>query len=153
MSTIPKWLNELSNHHKRRPGKGEQNTGRVGQLKYDPDNNYHFFFGDETALDTFRSLKDQVNTAGQNYLCLLELEGVYAGNSEPADICADVVARYFNQPAKEAVAYLADLPPYWQSATFYLMGRASSLQVFHRALLAMHVNDWQIKTEEIESAA
>jgi NADPH-dependent ferric siderophore reductase len=122
-----------------------------GRMQLAADNRYHFFFGDETALGLFRYLKEAVHGNGQEYLGILELNEEATCWPDKLDLSVDIVPKSIHeQPASEAVAYLNGLHGLlwktWMHAAFYLAGRAASIQVFRKALLARGVSSKRIST-------
>lgn len=122
-----------------------------GEMTLAPDNRYHFFFGDETSLGLFRCLKEAVHRQGQEYLGILELNEEATCWPEKLDLSVDTVVKSTHQgPAHEAIAYLNDLHGLlwktWMKASFYLAGRAASVQAFREALLARGVCSDRIGT-------
>lgn len=123
----------------------------AGRMRLAPDNRYHFFFGDETSLGLFRCLKEAVHQKGHEYLGILELAEGSFNWPEKLDVSVDLVSRSADQrPAQEAIAYLNDLHGLlwqtWMKASFYLAGRAASIEAFRQALLARGVSSGMIST-------
>lgn len=128
--------------------------GPGGRLKYNQSAKYHFMFGDETSIGLFQCIKNAVNESRQEYLCVLELENEFANWPDFANLSAEVVAKSHDNPAAEAVEILDSVSTpdsvfweVWKDATFYLAGRASSIQVFRRKLKELGISGRQIKTE------
>jgi NADPH-dependent ferric siderophore reductase len=128
--------------------------GPGGRLRYDAAAKHHFFFGDETAIGLFRCLKDAVNENNQEYLCVLELDEGNRTFPERSDLTAEVVAKSSEIPAFGAIQVLDAISPpdsvfwdVWKHATFYLAGRAQSIQAFRKKLKSFGVSGSQIRTQ------
>lgn len=123
----------------------------AGKMRLVAHNRYHFFFGDETSLGLFRCLKEAVHQKGHEYLGILELAEGSFGWPEKLDVSVDLVPRSGDElPAQEAIDYLNDLHGLlwktWKKASFYLAGRAASIEAFREALLSRGVSNDQIST-------
>lgn len=128
--------------------------GPGGRLRYDSSAKYHFLFGDETSIGLFQCIKDVVNQNRQEYLCILELENEFANWPDFANLSAEVVPKSLNEPANEAIQILNSVSTpdsvfwdVWKDATFYLAGRAKSIQSVQRKLRELGINGRQIRTE------
>ena len=128
--------------------------GPGGRLKYNSSSKYHFMFGDETSIGLFECIKDAVNSNNQEYLCILELENEFVNWPDFAKLSAEVVSKTTENPASEAIAILASVSTtesvfwdVWRDATFYLAGRAKSIQYFRKALKERGISGSQIRTE------
>lgn len=141
-----KWASALE------AGQTVKMLGVGGKMKLASDSRRHFFFGDETALGLFHCLKNAIETNGQEYLGILELDEDSKRWPEMIGLSVDTVSKatHPDKPADEAVSYLNDLNgtlwKTWVNASFYLAGRAASIQAFRKALLARGVRSANIST-------
>ena len=98
---------------------------------------YHFFFGDESCISVFKSLKDQINYDNNNYLGVLELDNASFGAPEKLGLAVDIVSKS-EKKAEFAINALNKLESsvweLWRGGVFYLMGNARSIQTFTKAL-------------------
>lgn len=111
---------------------------------------YHFFFGDETTLGLFKSLKVEIDKQEQNYIGVLEMDGGIEDVPEKMGLLIDVVPKSATH-AERAINFLNELDEIiwtlWKSGTFYLMGNASSIQNFRKALRTRGISNAQIITQ------
>lgn len=121
-----------------------------GKYLYQPQSNYHFFFGDETTLGLFKSLKDMINQEEQNYIGVLELCEPMMDVPDKLGLMVDCVPKT-GRHAEQAIKYLNELDDVlwnlWKNGSFYLMGNASSIQNFRKALILKGVGSSQIITQ------
>lgn len=121
-----------------------------GKNLYRPDHDYHFFFGDETTLGLFCSLKDLINEQGKNYIGVLELDDVMKDAPGSLDLMVDTVDRTSSH-GDNAVRYLNELDgglwDLWQHGMFYLMGNATSIQHVRKALKLRGISSSHIITQ------
>ncbi len=98
---------------------------------------YHFFFGDETALDLYTVLKDEVEWYNHKYIGVLELPYCMLSFPERQGLMLDVVQQG-SKPASRAIAYLEQLEQelwsLWKKGIFYLAGKDDAVNEFERAL-------------------
>lgn len=109
----------------------------------------HFFFGDESTLGFFHSLKEIVAENGQQYGGVFELNEALA--DVPAALGLDLpVVRKSAGDAAPAIAYLQNMPEntwsQFENGTFYLFGNAKSIQQFRKALKEMDIATRNIVT-------
>lgn len=114
------------------------------------DNRYHFFFGDETTLGLFMSLKEAIQAKGQLYIGLLELDEQAKDIPDQLGLMTDITDKT-SFTASQASAFLDSLDRHiwnlWKSGTFYLMGNARSIQLFRSALKAQGIPARNIVTQ------
>ena len=112
--------------------------------------NYHFFFGDETAIGLFKSLKQVIDENGQNYIGVLEADKDFCSFETDLGCLLDVVPKSQNK-AENAISFLesinGSLWELWKSGVFYLMGNARSIQNFRKALKEKGVSSKNIITQ------
>jgi len=117
---------------------------------YKKDYKYHFFFGDETSLGFFKSLKHVIEANGQNYTGVLELNPVSIHSQLDFGCTLDVVPTS-EQKAQHALVFLGSLHEsvwqLWKNGMFYLMGNAASIQNFRKALKVKGVSSRNIITQ------
>ncbi|MEM6264407.1 MAG: siderophore-interacting protein, partial [Bacteroidota bacterium] len=122
--------------------------GLGGKMKYQPENPFHFFFGDETSMGVCHQLKSAVYRDDREYLCLLELEKEYQNWPAIVGMEAEVVNKPNGQKESEAVqsimALNGNMWKNWQHGVFYLTGRARSVQAVRNALRQKGVSPKQI---------
>ncbi len=124
--------------------------GPGGKMRFQPEHQYHFIFGDESSLGLCSMLKSAADAQHQEYLCLLELAQAHCHWPNLINLQADVVTKSNQSPAQAAVQVLRDMQgnlwETWQRATFYLTGRAKSVQAVRQALIKKGVGAKQIIT-------
>jgi NADPH-dependent ferric siderophore reductase len=117
---------------------------------YDTTAKYHFFFGDETCISVFKSMKDEINSTENNYLGILELDKESVEVPAKLGLVVDVVPKSINK-AEFAIQSLHKLDPeiwnLWQNGQFYLLGNAKSIQAFRKALKEKGVSNKNIYTQ------
>ncbi len=117
---------------------------------YKNEFDYHFFFGDETTIGLFKSLKQVIEENGQNYIGILELNEDTMHYELKTRYGLDIVSSSINK-AQNAISFLQDLPDrvwkLWQNGSFYLMGNGRSIQNFRKALKEKGVNSRNIRTQ------
>lgn len=117
---------------------------------YKKNYKYHFFFGDETTIGFFKSLKNAIEENGQNYIGVLELNPNSLAPEIDLGCSLDIVPTSVNK-AEHAVLFLENLHEsvwqLWESGMFYLMGNARSIQNFRKALKAKGVSSRNIITQ------
>lgn len=117
---------------------------------YKAEAKYHFFFGDETCISVFKSLKDKINSDQNNYLGILELDASAMEIPKVIHLMVDTVPKTTNKAAT-AISLLNTLDhkiwELWQSGYFYLMGNAKSIQAFRKVLKAKGIANKNIYTQ------
>jgi NADPH-dependent ferric siderophore reductase len=117
---------------------------------YKKDHNYHFFFGDETAIGFFKSLKNRIEENAQNYIGVLELDNNLLNSDIDFGCMLDKVSKSGNK-AENAILYLENLSEsvwqLWKNGMFYLMGNARSIQNFRKTLKEKGVSSRNIITQ------
>ena len=117
---------------------------------YDATAKYHFFFGDETCISVFKSMKDEINRTENNYLGILELDKTSIEVPAKLGLVVDVVSKSINK-AEFAIQALHKLDPeiwnLWQNGKFYLLGNAKSIQAFRKVLKEKGVSNKNIYTQ------
>lgn len=120
------------------------------RVKYNEASNQHFFFGDETSLGLYESLGKKVLDEDVEYFGVLELQEENLNSVEHLKLLIDTVPSDVNAPAQNAITWMDNMHPLcwemWQNATFYLTGRAKSIQRFKRYLKQRGVSFRQIVT-------
>lgn len=120
------------------------------KVKYNESSNQHFFFGDETSLGLYESLGKKVIDEDVEYFGVLELQEENLNSVKHLKLLIDTVPSDLNAPAKNAISWMENMHPLcwemWQNATFYLTGRAKSVQQFKRYLKQRGVSFRQIIT-------
>ncbi|MEM1137640.1 MAG: siderophore-interacting protein [Bacteroidota bacterium] len=139
------WANELQK------GDNVKLMGPGGKMSLQKDQRNHFFFGDESSLGMVNFLKNEVEKQGKAYRCILELDVDHQSWPTLFNLKTKVVNPSFVYPAKEAIEALKILNDaeweQWQQASFYLTGRAKSIQQFRKILKAKGVSSKKIHTE------
>lgn len=111
---------------------------------------YHFFFGDETCISVFKSMKDEINRTENNYLGILELDELSVEIPKKLGLVVDVVPKSIRK-AESAIKSLhnldAEIWELWKNGYFYLMGNAKSIEVFRKALREKGVSNKSIHTQ------
>ena len=117
---------------------------------YRKEHNYHFFFGDETTIGFFESLKNVIEENSQNYIGILELDNSTLQHGIKTECVLDTVSASSNK-AENAIALLKNLPQQvwelWKNGAFYLMGNGKSIQNFRKALKEKGVSSRNIITQ------
>ncbi|REH00977.1 siderophore-interacting protein [Flavobacterium aquicola] len=117
---------------------------------YNQKAKYHFFFGDETCLSVFKSLKDEINKDDNNYLGILELDETAMKVPNEIGVVVDIVAKSPNK-AEFAIEALHKMETkcwdLWKDGYFYLMGNAKSIQNFRKALKEKGIQSRNIYTK------
>ncbi|MCP9751600.1 siderophore-interacting protein [Ferruginibacter sp. HRS2-29] len=121
-----------------------------GYNLYKRDSKYHFFFGDETTLGLFQSLKNLINTEDKHYIGVLELDAGSLHAPGQLGLMLDVVPKAETK-ALHAIRFLDELEEelweLWKTGVFYLMGNARSIQVFRNALKQRGISSKNIVTQ------
>lgn len=116
---------------------------------YKKEYRYHFFFGDETTLGFFKSLKRVIEENRQNYLGVLEVHHS-PGTGLDRECLLDLVPVSASK-AGHAIQFLNTLPEpvweLWKTGMFYLLGNARSIQNFRKALKAKGISSRNILTQ------
>ena len=122
--------------------------GPGGDMWFQPMATHHFFFGDESSIGLCQNLKSAVQQNDREYLCLLELDAKHCHWPGIAGLNAEVVGKSDKAPAEEAISSLNDLNgnfwEVWKPATYYLSGRARSIEAFRSMLIDTGVPARQI---------
>jgi len=120
------------------------------RVKYNEASNQHFFFGDETSMGLYESLGKKAVDEDVEYFGVLELQEENFDSVEHINLLIDVVPSDLSAPAKNAITWMDNMHPMcwemWQNATFYLTGRAKSVQQFKKYLKQRGVRFSQIIT-------
>ena len=108
------------------------------RVKYNAESNQHFFFGDETSMGLYESLGKKAIDEDVEYFGVLELQEENFDSVDHINLLIDVVPSDLSSPAKNAINWMENMHPMcwemWQNATFYLTGRAKSVQQFKKYL-------------------
>lgn len=122
----------------------------VAHVKYNEQSSQHFFFGDETSMGLYESLGKKAIEEDGEYFGILELQTANINSVNHLKLLIDVVPSDLDEPAKNAITWMENMHPkcweMWQNATFYLTGRAKSVQQFKKYLKQRGVNFRQIIT-------
>jgi len=117
---------------------------------YKKDYHYHFFFGDETAIGLFKSLKQVIDENDQNYIGVLEVDANSWNVKLTSECMLDVVPTSTNK-AENAILFLESLDDsiwnLWKNGFFYLIGNAKSIQNFRKALKEKGVSGKHMLTQ------
>jgi len=117
---------------------------------YKRDYNYHFFFGDETAIGLFKSLKQAIDENDQNYIGVLEVNPSSENVKLNSECMLELVPTSTHKAAN-AILFLENLDEsiwnLWKNGFFYLIGNARSIQNFRKALKERGVNGKNILTQ------
>lgn len=93
---------------------------------YKQEVKYQFFFGDETCMSVFKSLKDEINSDGNNYLGVLELDTVSMEVPNTIGLMMDTVPKSGNK-AEFAIEKMNKLDDkiwrLWQNGFFLFDGQ------------------------------
>jgi len=108
------------------------------RVKYNEASNQHFFFGDETSMGLYESLEKKALDEEVEYFGVLELQEENFDSVDHINLLIDVVPSDLSAPAQNAITWMDNMHPMcwemWQNATFYLTGRAKSVQQFKKYL-------------------
>ena len=117
---------------------------------YKKNYKYHFFFGDETTIGFFESLKQVIEENGQNYIGVLEVNKETLNSEIKTKCMLDIVPASVNK-AENAILFLNSLDEavwnLWKTGVFYLMGNARSIQNFRKALKEKGISSKDIITQ------
>jgi NADPH-dependent ferric siderophore reductase len=117
---------------------------------YKEKHQYHFFFGDETAVGLFENLQQVIEENGQDYIGILELNNDTLNYKISTNSGLDIVPSA-PEKAQSAISLFEQLPDrvweLWKNAAFYLIGNGKSIQRFRDALKDKGVNIRNIKTQ------
>ena len=117
---------------------------------YKEEHKYHFFFGDETSIGLFESLRHTIEENGQEYIGILELNKHTLVCKDNIKSGLEIVPASIDK-AQNAISFLEELPDrvwkLWKNGAFYLMGNGRSIQNFRNALKEKGVNIRNIKTQ------
>ncbi|EDM37289.1 putative iron transport/utilisation related protein [Pedobacter sp. BAL39] len=122
-----------------------------GRKLYQPDHQFHFFFGDETALGLFKLLREEIHAADQHYTGVLELSEENLALPARLGMRLKTVTKNPDDPGRYAAASLHAMktgyPHIFHQGIFYLIGNAASIQHVKRTLRHMGVAVKNIRTE------
>ena len=122
-----------------------------GRKLYDRDHQFHFFFGDETALGLFKLFSEEIHALNQHYTGVMEMSEENQGLAERFGMKLKTVLKSPDHPGRYAAASLhafkTDDPHIFKQGIFYLIGNAASIQHFKRTLRHMGVAIKNIKTQ------
>jgi NADPH-dependent ferric siderophore reductase len=117
---------------------------------YKKEHKYHFFFGDETTIGLFESLRLIIDNNNQEYIGILELNHDTLACNIQTNFGLELVPSSVEK-AQNAISCLEKLPEQvwklWKEGAFYLMGNGRSIQRFRNALKEKGVNIRNIKTQ------
>ena len=122
----------------------------AAHVRYNEHSNQHFFFGDETSMGLYESFGERVLKRDEEYFGILELEEDNFDALDHIRLRIDAVPANADAPADNAIAWMENMHPkcweMWKGATFYLTGRAKSVQHFKQYLKQRGVGFKQIIT-------
>jgi NADPH-dependent ferric siderophore reductase len=125
--------------------------GPRGRSLYDEGSKYHFFFGDETSLGLFNSLKSVIHANQQEYLGVLTLHPDLFALPDKLDLMLDVVPKDSAMPYEHSAAYVNSLQgklwDVWQASIFYLTGNANAIKGVRKILLNKGVSPRNIRVQ------
>lgn len=125
--------------------------GPRGKSLYDEGSKYHFFFGDETSLGLFNSLKRVIHANQQEYLGVLTLHPDLFALPDKLDLMLDVVPKDKAMPYEHSAAYVNSLQgklwDVWQASIFYLTGNANAIKGVRKILLNKGVSPRNIRVQ------
>lgn len=117
---------------------------------YRKEHKYHFFFGDETTIRLFESLRSIIDNNNQEYIGILELNRDTLACNIQTNSGLELVPSSVEK-AQNAISCLEKLPEQvwklWKEGAFYLVGNGRSIQQFRNALKAKGVSIKNIKTQ------
>ncbi|RDC56695.1 hypothetical protein DU508_05670 [Pedobacter chinensis] len=120
------------------------------RVKYNDSSSQHFFFGDETSIGLYESLGKKALEMDEEYFGILELNGENFDALDHIKLLIDAVEADKDSPAENAIRWMENMHPkcweMWKYATFYLTGRAKSVQKFKKYLKQKGVGFNQIIT-------
>lgn len=123
-------------------------TGPGGKIGFDYSSQRHFAFGDETAIGTLKCIREEAKKLKHDFFGLAELDNDKMDWPELIDLSVDKVPKSFERPAEPAFSFLERIDPEaFIDATFYLTGRAKSIQVVRWILKQKGVPMKSIHTE------
>jgi len=132
--------------------RGDQLKLLVDQAKvqYKTDANQHFFFGDETSIGLYDWFGRIALNNDQEYFGILELKEENFSVLDEVKLRIDAVISDLTAPARNAIQWMENMHPkcweMWEGATFYLTGRAKSIQSFKKYLRERGVSPKQIQS-------
>lgn len=105
---------------------------------YDEEATHHFFFGDETAVGCFEWFKNIALQNDQEYFGILEMKDENEWALSQLKMLIETVEPIQQAPAANAIQWIKNMHPNcwnnWKKATFYLAGRAASIQAMRKYL-------------------
>lgn len=118
---------------------------------YKKDYRYHFFFGDETTVGLFKSLKHRIEENNQDYIGVLEFSDTTLRSETNLECMLGLVQSSGRYKAEQATLFLENLDEkvwqLWKDGIFYLMGNGRSIQNFRKALKEKGIGSKQILTQ------
>ncbi|MEM6346759.1 MAG: siderophore-interacting protein [Bacteroidota bacterium] len=122
--------------------------GPGGKMAYQFEQQRHFCFGDESSLGLCLNIQSEAKKQGNAFKCLLELDAENQSWPEMIALEAELMGKSHEYAAQEALDYIEAWPQTswaeWQEASFYLTGRAKSIQRLRKSLLNKGVSRKQI---------
>jgi NADPH-dependent ferric siderophore reductase len=143
MLHIPKWLGDTMDKAMHWEDDRQVIAG-TDTIKYDEQATHHFFFGDETALAIFNQYKQLSLQRDKEYFGVVELSeaGMYV--LQEMRLLVDCVPINPQEPAAAAIQWMEEMHPdcwaSWKNATYYLVGKALSVQRFSAYLQQRQVS-------------
>lgn len=105
---------------------------------YDEDVTHHFFFGDETSVGCFEWFKNIALQNDHEYFGILEMKEENEQALTRLKMLIETVEPMQQAPAANAIQWMKNMHPNcwnnWKKATFYLVGRAASIQAMQKYL-------------------
>lgn len=123
--------------------------GPGGRIRYKPEQQYHFFFGDESSAGLVQCLQHESLRLSHQSLAILELDKDHREWLGQTGIVAMPVDKSYENPAGDAIAHIESMIHFepWLKGMFYLTGRARSIQVMRRYLQGRGVAGSRIQCE------
>lgn len=125
--------------------------GPGGKISYKENHENHVVFGDETSLGLMLCLQREALARGDKIYLLAELEEAFSGWPALLHLQADIVSKSAESPAQPAIDKISEgnesFWNQWDTAVFYLTGRAKSIQAFRKALITKGIPMKNIFTE------
>ncbi|MEM7018236.1 MAG: siderophore-interacting protein [Pseudomonadota bacterium] len=124
--------------------------GPGGKMALTAGQDRHVLFGDETSLGLTHGFWNAIERNGANFDAVLELEEEHRHWPQCLQMNARILGKSVQAPAKGILEWLEQLSEQeWralQSASFYLTGRAQSIQRIKKSLKAKGIANKQIQT-------
>jgi NADPH-dependent ferric siderophore reductase len=121
--------------------------GPAGKIRLDEQARQHLVFGDETSLGLMQFFQSAVRPE-QNLEIIAEVNDRFQYSLDTLGIVAQIAKKSHENPAGDAIRIWESIYcDEWKDATFYLTGRAKSIQSFRKALQSKGISNKQIMCE------